>query len=67
MYKTPTDKILKKFIEINDAITKSGATTNEARIFYDSVWRLAIEYTSAQLFLSNTKLQKVEIKLTTLF
>ena len=65
-YKTQTDAILKKAVEINDAIAKFGATRNEARMFYDSVWRPAIEYTLSQSFLSDTQLQKVETKLTNL-
>lgn len=65
-YKTQTDTILKKAMEINNAIAKSGANQNEARIFYDSLWRPAIEYTLSQSFLSDTQLQKIETKLTTL-
>ena len=53
-------------MDINDTIVKSGATRNKARMFYDSVWRPAIEYTLSQSFLSDTQLQKIETKLTTM-
>ena len=54
-------------MEINDAIAKSGATCNEAQIFYNLVWSPAIEYTLTQLFLSDTQLHKIKTKLTPLF
>ena len=50
-YKSQTYAILKKAKEIDDAITKSGVTHNETKFFYNLVWRPAIEYTLAQLFL----------------
>lgn len=35
-YQTQTDKILKKAVEINNAIAKYGASYNGARMFYNS-------------------------------
>ena len=57
MFKMQTDENLKKAMEINVAITKCGATFNEAQIFRNLVWHPALEYTLAQLFLSDTQLQ----------
>ena len=52
-YKTQTEEIFKKVVEINKSITKSGASRNEARML-------------AKSFLSDTQLQKIRTKLTTL-
>ena len=65
--KTQTNKILKKAVEINETIAKSGATHNEAIMFYDLVWQPLIEYTLAQSLLSDYQLQKAETKLMNLF
>ena len=66
-YKTQTDAIFEKAVKINDTIAKFWATWNEAQMFYDLVWRPAIEYTLAQSFISDTQLQKIDKKLITLF
>ena len=47
---------------IVDGIVSSGATRSEARLFYESVYRPAIEYTLPQSFLSPKQLINIEKK-----
>ena len=49
---------------MNEAIDRSKATGEEARMFYNTVWREAIEYTLSQWFLSDKQIETIEKKLT---
>ena len=50
IYRAQFEAILEKATMLNEAIDRSGATRKETRMFYDTVWRQAIEYTLAQSF-----------------
>ena len=55
IYRAQFEAIIEKATSLNEAIDRSGATRKETRMFYDTVWRQAIEYTLAQSFLSEKK------------
>jgi hypothetical protein len=54
------NKVLTNATEIADAVVKCGGTREESRMYYDTVWRLAVEYTLSQSFLSEIQLKKIE-------
>ena len=51
VYRAQFKEIIEKATSLNEAIDRSRATGKEARIFYETVLRQAIEYTLSQLFL----------------
>jgi hypothetical protein len=53
-------KVLMNATGIADAVVKCGGTRDESRMYYDTVWRPAVEYTLSQSFLSETQLKKIE-------
>ena len=52
IYRAQFEAILEKATSLYKAIDRSGSTRKETRMFYNTVWRQAIEYTLAQSFLS---------------
>ena len=53
-------RVLKKGLGIAEAIVKCGGTRDESRMYYDTVWRPAVEYTLSQSFLSDKQLKAIE-------
>ena len=66
IYRAQFEAIIEKATSLNEAIDRSGSTRKETRMFYDTVWRQAIEYTLAQSFLSEKQIEAIEKKLTPL-
>jgi hypothetical protein len=54
------NKVLTNATGIADAVVKCGGTRDESRMYYDTVWRPAVEYTLSQSFLSEKQLKKIE-------
>jgi hypothetical protein len=51
------NKVLTNATGMADAVVKCGGTRDESRMYYDTVWRPAVEYTLAQSFLSEKQLK----------
>jgi hypothetical protein len=54
------NKVLTNATGIADTVVKCGGTRDESRMYYDTVWRPAVEYTLSQSFLSEIQLKKIE-------
>jgi hypothetical protein len=46
------NKVLTNATGIADTVVKCGGTREESRMYFDTVWRPAVEYTLSQSFLS---------------
>jgi hypothetical protein len=53
-------KVLTNATGIADAVVKCGRTREESRMYYDTVWHPAVDYTLSQSFLSERQLKKIE-------
>jgi len=53
-------RVLKTGLGIADAVVKCGGTRDESRMYYETVWRPAVEYTLSQSFLSEKQLKSIE-------
>ena len=61
-YNAQYEAILKKAKGVFDGIISSGATRSEAWLFYDSVYRLEVEYALPQSFFRQKQLSNIEKK-----
>jgi len=61
-YLSQKEAILAKAAKVADGIIKSGASQTEATLLYETVYRLTVEYTLPQSFLTPSQLHQIEQK-----